>query len=253
MEANYMKDYVCCDIRLDSLHELLQHYEEVHAAQPNQTMGRTPRDQQHSSSPVPNAGSTHMQDIRSLDVRGHDAREALDESLDPRALRLSRFLAQRNSLPLSAGSGESQKAYDNFRTGVKRRAQSPIALEKVTSNERNDHPPVWNPSRIFQQWNTAFGTPTKTYFDTGERLQNSPLPTPAVFGKTHPALVDPFAHVKRWPREPNSHSELGQRPQSNSQFHLFAGAGYDGQVKSYSDIDISMWDEAFPTHARRQL
>lgn len=58
MEANYMKDYVCCDIRLDSMHELLQHYEEAHAAQPNQTMGRTPRDQQYPSSRAANASST---------------------------------------------------------------------------------------------------------------------------------------------------------------------------------------------------
>lgn len=58
MEANYMKDYVCCDIRLDSMHELLQHYEEAHAAQPNQTMGRTPRDQQFPSSRAANASST---------------------------------------------------------------------------------------------------------------------------------------------------------------------------------------------------
>lgn len=41
-----MRDYVCCGITLDSLHELLQHYEEAHAGVPNQTMGRTPRDQQ---------------------------------------------------------------------------------------------------------------------------------------------------------------------------------------------------------------
>ena len=53
-----MKDYVCCDIRLDSMHELLQHYEEAHAAQPNQTMGRTPRDQQYPSSRAANASST---------------------------------------------------------------------------------------------------------------------------------------------------------------------------------------------------
>lgn len=46
MEANFMRDYVCCGITLDSLHELLQHYEEAHAGVPNQTMGRTPRDQQ---------------------------------------------------------------------------------------------------------------------------------------------------------------------------------------------------------------
>ncbi|GAM91590.1 hypothetical protein ANO11243_096420 [Dothideomycetidae sp. 11243] len=46
MEANFMRDYVCCGITLDSLHELLQHYEEAHAGVPTQTMGRTPRDQQ---------------------------------------------------------------------------------------------------------------------------------------------------------------------------------------------------------------
>ncbi|KJY02491.1 C2H2 transcription factor (Sfp1) like protein [Zymoseptoria brevis] len=58
MEANYMKDYVCCDIHLDSMHELLQHYEEAHAAQPTQTMGRTPKDQQFPSSRAANASST---------------------------------------------------------------------------------------------------------------------------------------------------------------------------------------------------
>ena len=58
MEANYMKDYVCCDIRLDSMHELLQHYEEAHAAQPTQTMGRTPKEQQYPSSRAANATST---------------------------------------------------------------------------------------------------------------------------------------------------------------------------------------------------
>ena len=53
-----MKDYVCCDIHLDSMHELLQHYEEAHAAQPTQTMGRTPREQQYPTSRVANAAST---------------------------------------------------------------------------------------------------------------------------------------------------------------------------------------------------
>ncbi|EMC99158.1 hypothetical protein BAUCODRAFT_120448 [Baudoinia panamericana UAMH 10762] len=57
MEANYMKDYVCCDIHLDSMHELLQHYEESHAQQPTQTMGRTPKDQQYPSTRAANATS----------------------------------------------------------------------------------------------------------------------------------------------------------------------------------------------------
>ena len=58
MEANYMKDYRCCDIQLDSMHELLQHYEEAHAAQPIQTMGRTPKELQYPSGRAANAAST---------------------------------------------------------------------------------------------------------------------------------------------------------------------------------------------------
>lgn len=235
-----------CDDRFISLHELFEHCQEAHDTQLNQkTMGWEPRSSQYSSSRMANAWSADMQDISSLDVRGRADREAPDDSPDPRARRPIGAMAQRNSSPLSVGSGESQKTYGNFRTGVKRRAQSPIALEKVTSNERNDYPPVWDPSRIFQQWNTAFGTLPNTHPDTGERLQNSPLPTPAVLGKTHPALVDPFTDIN-WPREPNSHSELGQRPQSNSQSHRVEtvteyGTDYDGQ--SYSNFGISIWNE----------
>lgn len=58
MEATYMKDYACCGIQLAGMHELLQHYEEAHAAQPNQTMGQTPKDQQYPSSRAANATST---------------------------------------------------------------------------------------------------------------------------------------------------------------------------------------------------
>jgi transcription factor SFP1 len=35
MEANFMKDFSCCGLVLDSLHELLQHYEERHAQASN--------------------------------------------------------------------------------------------------------------------------------------------------------------------------------------------------------------------------
>lgn len=236
-----MEDCEYCDDRYISFDELLQHYEEAHAIQSDKNEGWTLRGQQHSSS-LPNGWwkwSTQLQDIRSFDVQGHDARGMLDHSFDLRVRRLISPMAQGNSSPLSVGSGESQKTYGNFRTGVKRRAQSPIALERSRSNERNVSPPVWNPSRIFQQWNTAFGTLPNTHSDTGERLQNSPSPTPAVFGKTHPALVEPFADIKRWPREPNSHSEPGHRPQINSQSQRVAPVTTDGtrfQPKPYTHV-----------------
>ncbi|KAI9702731.1 MAG: Transcriptional regulator of ribosomal biogenesis proteins [Bogoriella megaspora] len=41
MEANFMRDYVCCGNRLDSLHDLLQHYESSHASSAGQMLPRT--------------------------------------------------------------------------------------------------------------------------------------------------------------------------------------------------------------------
>lgn len=40
MEANFLRDYTCCGITLDSLHELLQHYEENHAQSSSQVFQR---------------------------------------------------------------------------------------------------------------------------------------------------------------------------------------------------------------------
>lgn len=39
-EANFLKDYKCCGLTLDSLHELLQHFEENHAQPSNQIAHR---------------------------------------------------------------------------------------------------------------------------------------------------------------------------------------------------------------------
>lgn len=30
MEAEYLRDFVCCDLKLDTMHDLLRHYETVH-------------------------------------------------------------------------------------------------------------------------------------------------------------------------------------------------------------------------------
>lgn len=86
----------------------------------------------------------NVHDTQSSDTRGR-AREALKELFDD----TSRFQGHSTTLP--AGSGESQKAPDVLHTGAKRRAQSPIALERATSNEQNN-PPVRDPSSFFEQW-----------------------------------------------------------------------------------------------------
>ncbi|KAF2716268.1 hypothetical protein K431DRAFT_235729 [Polychaeton citri CBS 116435] len=72
MEANYMRDYRCCDIKLDSMHELLQHYEEAHAAMPQQTMGRTPLDKQfpsRASNATTTAQSVQQQARQQIDMQ----------------------------------------------------------------------------------------------------------------------------------------------------------------------------------------
>nr|POE80021.1 transcription factor sfp1 [Quercus suber] len=105
MEANYMKDYVCCDIRLDSMHELLQHYEEAHAQQPTQTMGRTPKDQQFPSTRAANATSTAAAvQMQSQFQQPHlqDSHISRNGSIQPAAS------------PLFSGQSADHVAFDNL-------------------------------------------------------------------------------------------------------------------------------------------
>ena len=106
MEANYMKDYVCCDIHLDSMHELLQHYEEAHAAQPTQTMGRTPKEQQYPSSRAANATST-----------AHAVQQQTQAQLPsiPQQPEPQQITVQANTSPLFSGQSQDQiGTFDNL-------------------------------------------------------------------------------------------------------------------------------------------
>ena len=52
MEANFMKDYVCCGLQLASLHELLQHYEQSHAVSEGPSLPRTSNPSQGGAAPA---------------------------------------------------------------------------------------------------------------------------------------------------------------------------------------------------------
>ncbi|KAK3710466.1 Transcriptional regulator of ribosomal biogenesis proteins [Vermiconidia calcicola] len=107
MEANYMKDYVCCDIHLDSMHELLQHYEEAHAAQPTQTMGRTPRDLQFPSGRAANAAST----AQAVQQQTQAQQPNLPQQLAPQRVPS----AQTNHSPFFSGQSHDQMgAFDSL-------------------------------------------------------------------------------------------------------------------------------------------
>ncbi|SPO02319.1 related to zinc finger protein SFP1 [Cephalotrichum gorgonifer] len=42
LEASFMRDFTCCNRTLPNLHDLLQHYEEAHAQEPNHPSSKTP-------------------------------------------------------------------------------------------------------------------------------------------------------------------------------------------------------------------
>lgn len=55
LEANFLRDYTCCGIKLDTLHESLQHFEEVHA-QPSTMVGQGAVQQMQSANGGQNSG-----------------------------------------------------------------------------------------------------------------------------------------------------------------------------------------------------
>lgn len=57
LEAQFFKDFSCCDVTLPSLHELLKHYEECHASQQMAPLGIDSNDGHDNTRPPP----THQQ------------------------------------------------------------------------------------------------------------------------------------------------------------------------------------------------
>lgn len=55
LEANFMRDFQCCDKTLPSLHDLLQHYEEAHAQQTPQSLRSASLAQRAREMTVPNS------------------------------------------------------------------------------------------------------------------------------------------------------------------------------------------------------
>lgn len=130
MEANYMKDYVCCDIRLDSMHELLQHYEEAHAQQPNQTMGRTPTDQQYPSSRAANATST-AQAVQQQAQASHNTTPQQSQ-----AHPVQNF--QNNTSPLFSGQPMPEQ-FDNL-DDMEMEDAAPLQAQQAQGNQFQPQP-----------------------------------------------------------------------------------------------------------------
>ncbi|KAK5719310.1 Transcriptional regulator of ribosomal biogenesis proteins [Elasticomyces elasticus] len=126
MEANYMKDYVCCDIRLDSMHELLQHYEEAHASQPTQTMGKTPKEQQYPSSRAANATSTAQAVQQQAQIQPPNFQPQVHQMQHHPNLQTSPLFSGQSSEQMEF---ESLDSMDMDPSGLASRMQSPQASQ----------------------------------------------------------------------------------------------------------------------------
>ena len=132
MEAEYMKNYVCCDIHLDSMHELLQHYEEAHAAQPNPTIGRTPKEQHFAGGgirPV-NAASTAQAVQQQTQAQPHLMPQQADQTQ-----------RQNNTSPLFSGQSHDQiGTFDNLDDMDMDESASPPQLQHNTGSQFQPQP-----------------------------------------------------------------------------------------------------------------
>ncbi|EMC94999.1 hypothetical protein BAUCODRAFT_521363 [Baudoinia panamericana UAMH 10762] len=108
--------------------------------------------------------------------------------------------------------------------------QTGYALEPVVSNEQPASA-VWDPSGIFQQWNTAFGAPAQTSPQAAHLI--NPRMSPTSNGPTHyPA---PTSHpAAMYPANPLSSSMAGALPDSPT-------------ISSVPTVTPVMWQDAFTT------
>ncbi|KAF2839257.1 hypothetical protein M501DRAFT_1016338 [Patellaria atrata CBS 101060] len=112
MEAQFLQGYACCDLKIDSLHDLLQHYEEAHAQTPAPALHSLRRPSSGTNQPprsnsiVPQSSSTsgnqtgNTQQPQSMGLQG-SSRQGQNSQLS----RMQTYTAQR--LPSDAGFSQT--------------------------------------------------------------------------------------------------------------------------------------------------
>lgn len=128
-----------------------------------------------------------------------------------------------NSYDVSANAGYTAHNMQPVPAAV----QQPYALEPVISNEQP--PPVWDPSGIFNQWNTAFGGPAQS------AAQPSP-PDPRLVQPTSSHLVP---HNQQQPPVPQSAIYGAQSTLPSPATQIGAG------IPAVPTVTPVMWQDAF--------
>lgn len=251
MEANFMKDYVCCGITLDSLHELLQHYEEAHAQVPTQTMGRTPKDQQTypdgRAANATNAAALLQQDAQ---------QQGADQPFSARNNNLQQYNTQHSGLSQGLGRDPLTLHQDMDDLDAMEMDDTMVA-PAVQSPQQQFHPqPQFGRQQSrAPQLNTGMGNMTPSAPSTPQPGQNYPMqqqhnPTVSsvntpTFGQNISRINSPDIQAPRTPGE----LELD--------YSIYGNAGMNTQAQQegidFSSLNLGSGDLTIDEPAKRLL
>lgn len=185
LEANFMRDFTCCGKTLPNLHDLLQHYEEAHAQEPNHPSSKTPNLMQYGH--VPGYGAPN-----------NFGQSSVNSPLGPAG-----SLAQQGRQPLGIGGSISTAGLQMSPHGLSNVTnQSHLADEMDTVGDMEMDDAVGHlemddtQQRSMQQARQLFGQASRPQlninasgFTQGLRTSQPTTPAAASFGFQHNPTV----------------------------------------------------------------
>jgi hypothetical protein len=137
----------------------------------------------------------------------------------------------------------SSTAYptQNFSHVTNAAYQQPYSLERVPSNEQHT-PPVWDPSGIFSQWNTAFGPQPNPQQPSPPAAQYTPASTSSasMLRQAMPQQPVSAGMQASFYQPPAAAAAVRPPPQHTS----MPGSGYPG-MPAVPTVTPNMWQDAF--------
>lgn len=108
LEANFMKDFACCGQNLPTLHDLLQHYEEMHAQQTPQSLRTATMAQRVRDNPTPNSKAAIASQTSS--AVQHQAHNQQQHPVRPSGLQIPQGAPPVGGISLMRQQPQSQPA-----------------------------------------------------------------------------------------------------------------------------------------------
>ncbi|KAL8673070.1 MAG: hypothetical protein Q9168_002493 [Polycauliona sp. 1 TL-2023] len=175
LEANFMKDFSCCDQTMASLHDLLQHYEEVHAESLQQ------QNKLNQSAALPDNKAAIASNTANAVRQGtHQQTQNPTRNTSPSQLKQTSADAQIRSNPVTPKVQQAQPVTNNFTSSqhhpsldmdtVQDMEMDDVDYDPQPNSTANDPWGMSNQSRMMQR--SQFGQPASARIP---RLETSAL------------------------------------------------------------------------------